>query len=266
MCPTAENSTTPVAVILTAIDDEYAEVRKHLTSLEELIHEKGNVYELGKFSGENQDWIVGIVRIEPGNAECAMETERAINFFHPELVLFVGVAGGIKDVQLGDVIAANKVYSYERGKVAPMGFQPRPDAIKSSYALYERAKAESRKGNWKNRIQGGSAQNYRSFTKPIAAGEKVVAETESEVCEFIRAQYSDAVAVEMEGSGFYTACQANEGISFLVVRGISDLLKNKSESDSKGYQEIAARNASAFAFEVLSQFIVRVIHDKTFEK
>jgi nucleoside phosphorylase len=61
----------------------------------------------------------------------------------------------------------------------------------------------------------------------------------------------------MEGSGFYTACHANGNIQFLIVRGIWDLLANKAETDAKGHQEIAARNASAFAFEVLSKFKIR---------
>jgi nucleoside phosphorylase len=37
------------------------------------------------------------------------------------------------------------------------------------------------------------------------------------------------------------------------VRGISDMLDNKSDLDDDARQELAARNASAFAFEVLSQ-------------
>jgi nucleoside phosphorylase len=82
-------------------------------------------------------------------------------------------------------------------------------------------------------------------------------EIRSEIYELIQHNYSDAVAIEMEASGFFTACDANKEVESLIVRGISDLLNNKEEADKLGYQEIAAKNASAFAFEVLSKFKIK---------
>ena len=248
----------PRAVILTAIPLEYLAVRSHLSDVCELVHPKGNVYEKGIFNGLYHDWEICIAEVGPGNYTSAMEAERAINYFEPEVALFVGIAGGIKDVILGDVVAAEKAYGYERGKVSSAGFLPRPGVVKSSYIIYERAKAEARKEDWKKRLPvDNQLDTIAVIAKPIAAGEKVIAETRSEVYELIKSVYSDAVAVEMEGSGFYEACHANNDLQFLIIRGISDLLNNKSETDAQGYQQIAARNASAFAYEVLSKFKVR---------
>jgi nucleoside phosphorylase len=246
------------AVILTAIPVEYVAVRAHLTNLQEEIHPEGTIYERGSFLSKGQLWQVGIVEIDAGNAEAAVETKRAIDYFKPSVVLFVGVAGGIKDVALGDVVAATKVYGYESGKVVEETFEPRPNTSLVSYRLEQRARAEARKEDWLQRIgESIPKPKPRAWTGAIAAGDKVVASTNSDVYQLLGSHYGDALAVEMEGHGFLKALRANPEINALIIRGISDLIDGKSNADAAGYQEKAARHASAFAFEILANLLQR---------
>jgi len=246
----------PSVVILTAIRAEYKAVRAHLTNLQEETHPQGTIYERGKFTSNGKSWEVGIVEIGTGNSVASMEAERAIAYFKPSIVLFVGVAGGIKDVKLGDVVAATKVYGYESGK-AELTFKSRPDVGLSAYNMIQRAKAEARKPDWQQRLTSSPNPSPDVLVAPIAAGEKVVASTQSSVWQFLRNNYGDAVAVEMEGRGLLQATHANQQVSALIIRGISDLIDGKSETDKAGWQEIAAHHASAFAFEILAK------HDPT---
>src|SRR5260370_24801151 len=147
------DSTTrqPCAIILTAIRDEYMAVRSHLSELHEVTHPHGTIYECCIFQSEKEAWNVGIVEIGSGNTRAAMEAERAITHFQPELVFFVGVAGGLKDVALGDIVVATKVCGYESGK-ANRTFLPRPEVGESSFHLVHRARAEGRKSDWLQRL------------------------------------------------------------------------------------------------------------------
>jgi len=79
-----------------------------------------------------------------------------------------------------------------------------------------------------------------------------VASRGSDTSKLIQESYGDSLAIEMEGHGLLEAASINERVDALVIRGISDLLDKKAESDALGSQELAAAHASAFAFELLA--------------
>ncbi|WP_299116841.1 5'-methylthioadenosine/S-adenosylhomocysteine nucleosidase [uncultured Winogradskyella sp.] len=240
------------AVIITAIPIEFTSTCEHLRDVIEITHPKGTVYEKGIFEGEERNWEVGVAQVGAGNIQCGLETERAIDYFNPRVVIFVGIAGGFKDdITFGDIVVAERAYAYEHGKIKNGKMLTRPESGKSSYAMLQRAMAVARRDDWKYRIKKTNKEypNPSAIVKPIAAGEKVIADSQSEVAELLRTHYNDTAAIEMEGYGFYKAIEDNEGVLGLIVRGISDMLDNKEDR----FQELASVNASAFAFEVLSK-------------
>src|SRR4028118_2203750 len=175
----------PCAVIVTALRVEYLAVRTHLMDLKEERHPQGKIYERGKFAANATSWEVSIVEVGAGNAGAGVETERAISYFQPDILFFVGIAGGIKDVAIGDVVAATKVYNYESGKVEGQ-FLTRPASVQSNYALVEIARAVERKEEWLKRLANSPASQPHVFLAPIAAGEKVIASRQSEVFQLLR--------------------------------------------------------------------------------
>lgn len=271
------------AVIATALSVEFQAVVRHLSGLHEVRHPAGTIYEVGSFRSGTGEWTVAVLEAGPGNPTAAAEVERAIQHFDPSCVLFVGIAGGVKDVAVGDVVAGTKIYGYESGKaegrfhVGPAGadtrdpgdqakarteseFRPRPAVAESTYSLVQIARSVARRADWLARIfnvEGMSAApTPKAYLGPIAAGEKVVASTASDIFALLRSAYGDALAVEMEGYGFARAAHANAAVAALVVRGISDLVDGKSEADAGGSHEVASRHAAAFAFEVLARVSV----------
>lgn len=239
-------------VILTALPEEFSAIKMHLEEVNEDVHpEYKTVYERGLFISQQSTWEVCIVETGPGNTIAADETQRALAYFAPEVTLFVGVAGGLKDVKIGDVVAGNKVYNYESGR-DEISFRTRPEVGNTSYPLEQRARATVR--SWLERRKLAGNDNLpRAFVGAIAAGESVIASSESETANLIHRNYGDALAVEKEGYGFLEAARRSQNVAAIVIRGISDLLDNKEESDKDGSQELAASNASAFAFEMLAK-------------
>jgi nucleoside phosphorylase len=173
----------PSVVILTALPGDFLAVKAHLSDVREQIHpETKTVYELGRFMAGQGAWNVLLVETGQGNNIAGIETQRAIDYFKPDVVLFVGTAGGRKGVEIGDVVAGSKIYNYESGKDEEV-FRPRPEAERASYPLEQRARAVVRA--WlAQRNTPGNERLPRAFVGAIAAGESVVASTESDTAKW----------------------------------------------------------------------------------
>jgi nucleoside phosphorylase len=243
------------AVIITALPVEREAALEHLREIREVAHPQGSIYHQGTFDDDSDPWDVLVAEIGLGNEAAAAEVERAASFHHPEVALFVGVAGAIKDFNHGDVVASSKVYNYESGKDLETGFEQRPDIELPAYKLLQRARFEASEKRWRHRIKqyGTLAVPLPAAgVGPIASGPKVLTTTRSAVYAFIRKNYGDAVAVEMEGYGFLRGVRMNHPVLGLVLRGISDHLDDKTPHADKNWQPMAARHAAAFAFQLLA--------------
>lgn len=248
------------AVIVTALPIERTAVVEHLRDVSELPPLLGSIYRRGVFDDCPSPWDVIVAEIGAGNVGAAAEAERVISHYLPDVALFVGIAGGIKDLKHGDVVAATKVYGYESSKDGDEGFTSRPAVQLTAYALEQRARYEAGEEDWRQRIRRVTPASGKPLpdakVAPIAAGEKVVASNLSSTYTFIRSHYSDAVAVEMEGLGFLLGVHMNQPTQGIVIRGISDLVGDKGDLNDQTWQPIAARHAAAFAFQVLAKFEV----------
>ncbi|WPB89093.1 phosphorylase family protein [Streptomyces malaysiensis] len=244
-------------VVLTALEVEYRAVRAHLEDPRPVHAERGALFELGVFRDGSAERTVAIHMTGPGNPGAAASVERAAALFAPRALLFVGVAGGVKDVALGDVVAADAVYDYETGKDTESGFLPRQKTHQSAYGLVQLARLVTVGDEWQRRIRpGDDAPRPRAHVKPLAAGSRVVAHHRSDVGLRLTAGAGDALAVDMEGFGFLAGAYLNQQLDALVIRGISDLLGDKGEAHDERWQPVASRHAAAFAFELIGRMPV----------
>ncbi|MCW2985769.1 MAG: hypothetical protein JWR63_3339 [Conexibacter sp.] len=243
------------ALIVTALQLERRAVQKHLKNLT-IESASGVAADVGTFASPRGEISVAVLETGAGNVGASTLTVRAEEALRPEVVVMVGVAGGLKDVRIGDVVASSKVYWYEGGKQTER-LAPRPDLAPVSPTLLQMARGVASADAWLNRIkppepEKPSGTRPHAVVAPIVAGEKVLANSTSDVVHDLRSFYGDAVTVDMEDFGTLHGATSAERTKAIAVRGVSDLLDAKAAADASGSQPVAASHAAAFAFELLA--------------
>lgn len=239
--------------VCTALDVEYLAVRQHLSGELGQFSERGTRYEVGAFLGGATPCRVYLSLAGRENTQAAVQVERTIAATGVPVVLFVGIAGGRHNAELGDVVAASEVYGYESGADTDAGFLARIKTMQSAFGLVQQAHAVAREDRWQQRIRPASTGPApKAMVAPVAAGNKVVYGRSSHTARLLERHCGDAQAVEMEGFGALQAAYANTAVEAIVIRGISDVIHDKGTANDRHRQPVAARHAAAFAFELLA--------------
>jgi len=238
-------------IILTPIKVEYQAVRKYLKKLVPTTKENCN-YERGIFLGKHQSFQIGIRQTGSKNATIALATEKAIQHFKPSVILLVGIAGGVKDVAIGDIVVATKAYGYAAGKETDAGYVGRPNVFPFSPRLLALAERVDQQKDWLQRLENATTPP-KVYFGPIASDDKVIASTESTSYKILKQFFNDTIALEMESIGFAEAVFSHNLIHAINIRCISDLLDDKAKTDEAGNQKLAATTAATFAFELIFQ-------------
>lgn len=231
-------------VILTALDLEGAAVRAHLAGLKSHHHSAGTIFEVGHLTAR-PECTVALSVIGMGAVNAAAITERSITEFQPSAMVFVGVAGALREwIALGDVVVATRVYAYQGGRVDDDEFLARPRAWDTSHRLVQLAQHINRSKAWPTPAGGSVTVHF----EPIAAGDVVLNSTTATEAQHLRSHYNDAAVVEMESAGMALAGHLAESTPTIAIRGVSDRADGaKPDADRSGWQFVAANNAAAFA-------------------
>ena len=233
--------------ILCPIRLEFDTVRKHLKNTISVEDENyGFSFDVGSIQCENRAWRVALIETGPKVGNMQVKTNNVILALRPKFIFLVGIAAGFKDARIGDVVVGEKAYGYESGKETKDGFKPRVDSDRPSPKLFSLACRLARDFDRKN-------NTHKLIIGPIASGDKLLATHDSHTVQLIHKHYENTQAVEMEAIGFYKAATQflEDGVQFLIIRGISDLMNEKEKTDTDGSREIAAARAVEFLLYIL---------------
>jgi nucleoside phosphorylase len=244
------------ALILVAIQVEMDAIRDHLSPMREVIIAEKYFYLAWWYDGKTE-WEIIITQTGQGNRLPGLLLERARWAFQPEIALFVGIAGGLKeDVQIGDIVFGTNAFGFALGKETDDSFLPRALTFHSDPLLSEIAQFLEHNDEWKGRRRLADQAQYVSkvVSGGIASGDNVLASNNGPLRERLKKEFSAALCVEMEGLGFVEALPHMTQMRGGLIRAISDMVGNKAEADASGCQKIAADNAVAFSLEMLSRY------------
>jgi nucleoside phosphorylase len=225
--------------IITVLQEEYEAVLRLLKRVRQVIG--------SATLDNNHAWVVGQVdsprsrvpytvalAMQPhaGTNAAAIATKNTLQAFDPRCVLVVGIAGGLGDLELADVVVADRICAYEYGKVDDGRFQPRADLDSPTDAALTSAASTlaARHPDWYRQLD--PATDLKNLSPKImignvASGDKVVDDPTDSFFASIMDSRPKAIAVEMEGAGVAAAIQdareMQRAVSFGMIRGISDL-------------------------------------------
>lgn len=192
-------------------------------------------YQLGKHGGQN----LVLIHSRQATIEAMKSAEIAIEVFHPNAVIALGIAFGINSEkqQIGEVLISESITTYELarinkdGSITPRG--PRPPASKYLRDWFHQLDAYLNANN--------SAEYAKRYFGSMFSGDKLIDNVD------YRDQLAkidlEAIGGEMEGTGIYHACEASK-TDWIVVKAICDFADGNKGNNKDTNQKIAAENAA----------------------
>jgi nucleoside phosphorylase len=238
-------------LVLCALDLERKAVVAHLADAGFQRYDDAR-YVVGAFAGQHAQWTVAVGVTGALMQSAAAAAAQAVATHSPDLAIFVGVAGALKDVVRGDVAVADQAVDVSGGKETEDGLIVRADAYRPTSQALEAARQVLAEDRWVKRIRIPSPDGStpKAVIGPIGVSNRVIASDTGEISQALRRNLDKAVAVEMEGAGFLSALYRTR-VDALLVRGMSDQRVDKREDEDTDWQPAAADHAAAFAMEVL---------------
>lgn len=235
--------------IVGAMDEEIDQILPNIKSASSHEH-LGLTFTKGKLNGMK----VVVAKSGIGKVNTAMVLTTLIEHYHPEAIIFTGIAGAIDDDLLpGDVVIGDRVTYHDMGYQYPSGFedmqtinpmngQKNPLVFHSDSLLVEYADRVLTDLD----LQRPDDQRANIKQGLIVSGDLFVADKDKK--EWLEQRYQ-ADAVEMEGAAIGQICYQHS-IPFLVIRSISDSADDSASVDFNEFISKAAKN-SALLVEAL---------------
>lgn len=200
----------------------------------------GITFVKGSFNG--RETVVAKCGI--GKVFAAICTQTMIMAFKPEIIINIGVAGGLaENLNVGDIVIADSVVQHDMD-TTPLG---EPRGYLSEIGL---VKIPTDEKIYKTLLEATEKIGIKAVLGTVASGDVFVSDSEKK--KFIKETFS-ASACEMEGASIGQVCFVNK-VPFGVLRAISDGANGDANMDFPTFAKMAAENSIRVIKEFMMAF------------
>ena len=227
--------------IIGAMEEETREIEQFLTHVEKRKGKAGLTFMEGEYGGLS----IVAVRCGIGKVNAALCTQILLDQYDPELVINVGVAGGIAPgLHVGDVVVSSEAQQHDVDTSAfgdPKGVIPHMETsvFQADPELIQLAQ------------KAGRRLGLPVIAGKVVSGDQFIADEGLKKALF---QEFGASCTEMEGAAIAHVCAVNQA-PFLLIRSISDAAGEQAVTSYENFVTTAAANAAALVRGMLDEKI-----------
>jgi adenosylhomocysteine nucleosidase len=208
--------------VMGAMDEEVALLRERLDVSSEAEH-AGIRVSLGNYGGTE----IALVKCGIGKVNAAICTQMLIDLYHPDRLVFSGVAGGLPpNMAAGDLIIASHLIQFDVDLTAfgrRHGELPDRDRMIQSDPVLIDAAAKA----YDTAFADPAAGRPNLMIGTIVSGDRFV--KDSDTLRWLQREFA-ALATGMEGAAVGYTCNLSN-LPFVVVRGLSDTAGESAPKD-----------------------------------
>lgn len=237
--------------IITALQkDEMAFIEPYLNQ-EGSIDDDEKLIRHGTLKTDSSIKIVYASLLTTGMIDAAIVATDIISQFNPRCLIMPGVCGGRDkdDIKFGDIVVANKAYTFQKGKLTDSEFQPEWEGVDLNGK--EIQLIETKENKLKESINFNGDIHYA----PMACSTAVI--DKENVLESIALKKDrKTVGLEMESYGIARACKItnNGNTKCLIIKGVMDKTIDKDDK----YKKEAAKNSADFVMKLIEMNVLEL--------
>jgi adenosylhomocysteine nucleosidase len=226
--------------IIGAMECEVASIKQELKDLKEIVYA-----DLQIFTGNIKDNFIILSKSGVGKVNAALNTQYIIDSFKPNIVINIGVAGGVdRCLNIGDIVIGTDLVQHDFD-VSPLGYAKGYMCIGKEKDKPTKYYCDKNLVEKFQNILEGNISKSKIHQGVIASGDQFIAD--KDVKKEINKNFN-ALAVEMEGCAIAQVSTRNK-IPFIVIRAISDLADgdmSNAHDEFEKYSQVSSQAIKLF--------------------